>query len=139
MVLHCKDAVLSCAAICTASARLVYAFSRSFFATFPATSPITNRAGPATSPPSTAVPPAIPSPPAAREPPPKKASVAFVAAAPLSAEIAVPVEAKASACAAPYAPKAANAPPAVPATAPPATEPAKCAMLRSSTNSCSSI
>ena len=47
-------------------------------------------------PPNTAMPPATPSPPAAREPPPNQAKVAFVAATPVSVEIAVPVDAVAS-------------------------------------------
>ena len=57
--------------------------------------PIIARAGPATKPPRTIVPPAIPKPPAASEPPPKNAKVALVAAAPLKEAIAVPVEAAA--------------------------------------------
>ena len=63
---------------------------------------------------------------------PKKASVAFDAAAPLKDAIAVPVDADAKVVAAPYAPKAVKAPPIAPAAAPPATSIAK---LPSSFNS----
>lgn len=87
---------------------------------------MTSNVGPATKPPKTAVPPAMPSPPEASEPPPKKASVAFVAAAPLRELIAVPVEATANVEAALYAPNAANAPPVSPANDPPASERPKC-------------
>ena len=81
----------------------------------------------------------MPQPPAAREPPPKNANVAFVAAAPLREAIAVPVDAQASAWAAPYAPKAASAPLAVPATLPPARGIAKLQRFLSSTKSCASM
>ena len=50
------------------------------------------------------MPPAMPKPPAAKEPPPSHASVALVAAAPLSPAIAVPVEAAAPKAAEPTAP-----------------------------------
>ena len=80
--------------------------------------PPTNKPTPNVAAPKIVVPKAIPPPPAASEPPPRAARVALVAAAPLKAEIAVPVEAVPRAMtAAVVAPDAAN-PPAVPKAAP---------------------
>ena len=77
-----------------------------------------------------AFPATIPPPPAERAPPPSHASAAFVAAAPDSAEIAVPVDAVpnvvATHIAAVGAMNATDAPAAIPAPAPPAASRAAC-------------
>ena len=79
---------------------------------------------------SNALPAAIPPPPVANAPPPSQANAAFVAAAPESAEIAVPVDAVpkvvATHIAAVGAINATDAPAASPAPAPPAASRAAC-------------
>ena len=77
--------------------------------------------GPASA--SNALPAAIPPPPAAKAPPPNQANAALVAAAPLKAEIAVPVDATPNVVAIPIAAVGPRAATPTPKPTPPAALP----------------
>ena len=83
--------------------------------------PIAHPTGPARA--RKALPAAIPPPPTASAPPPSQAKAAFVAAAPLSAEIAVPVDATPNVVAIPIAVAGPSATTATPTPTPAAPAP----------------